>query len=149
MNLSCSVDELLRTRMFSEQAGFVEKGSCRKISLAFGGGIWYLMRLFDGTPSNGLIFDIALCRTSQHRKRGNVKGGRPTVVNRSVGRGLVRAATLKKLPRVRVNANGRTLRIQRKVASTERPLILMGRNTMVRRVAITRRAFLFVFHQGS
>ena len=43
-----------------------------------------------------------------------MKGGRPTVVSRSVGRGLARAATLKKLPRVRVNANGRTLRIQRK-----------------------------------
>ena len=78
------------------------------------------MRLFDGTPLNGLIFDIALRRTSQHRKRRNVKGGRPTVVSRSVGRGLVRAATLKKLPRVRVNANGRTLRIQRKVASSEK-----------------------------
>ena len=45
-------------------------------------------------------------------------------MSRSVGRGLVRAATLKKLPRIRVNANGRTLRIQRKVAFTERPLIL-------------------------
>ena len=31
------------------------------------------------------------------------------VVSQSVGRGLVRAATLKKLPRIRVNANGRML----------------------------------------
>ena len=56
-------------------------------------------------------------------------------MSRSVGRGLVMAATLKKLPRIRVKANGRTLRIQRKVALYERPLILMGRNTMVRRVS--------------
>ena len=39
-----------------------------------------------------------------------------------------------KLPRARVCASGRTLRNQRKVASGQRPLILMERNTMVRRV---------------
>ena len=71
-------------------------------------------------------------------------------MNRSVGRGLVRAATLKKLPRVRVNANGRTLRSQRKVAFTEIPLFFnKKRNTMVRRVVTTRRTFYSCFLEGS
>jgi len=65
-------------------------------------------------------------------------------VSRSVGRGLVRAATLKKLPRIRVNANGRTLRIQRKVALGEKTANLKSeRNTMVRRVCNTRGALSY------
>ena len=71
------------------------------------------------------------------------------VVSQSVGRGLVRAATLKKLPRIRVNANGRTLRIQRKVALYERPLIFgKAKYGGASRVQYTRRAFLFLFCQG-